>query len=93
MMKREIYFLAGVVFFLSSYTAYNQKVLYPEKNPLNVRFDNFLIMNGKDSLAPEKNRYRYFMTGIDKDTVEPGSGLFAEYKKMTSGKFKFWVTG
>ncbi len=42
---------------------------------------------------PEKNKYRYFMYGVDIDTVLADPGSPAEYKKMAPGRYKFWVTG
>ena len=42
---------------------------------------------------PELNRYRYYMEGIDIDTVPVVPGLPAEYKQMPPGRYKFWVSG
>lgn len=42
---------------------------------------------------PELNRYRHFMTGIDKDTVETRPGQAAEYRNVPPGRYRFWVTG
>ena len=42
---------------------------------------------------PHLNKYRYFMTEADKDTVMTGPGLTAEYKNLAPGRYKFWVTG
>ena len=44
-------------------------------------------------LNPERNRYRYFMTGVDRDTVETGAGEVAEYRGLAPGRHRFWVTG
>ena len=45
-------------------------------------------------LYPEFNRYRYFMAGIDKDTVLTSADYrFAEYKDMRPGRYTFWFTG
>ena len=44
-------------------------------------------------LNPERNKYRYLMEGFDKDTVESGPGLPAEYKQLPPGRYRFWVTG
>lgn len=42
---------------------------------------------------PQKNRYKYFMSGIDNDTVFSGSNHFAEYRDLKPGNYVFWVTG
>ncbi len=45
-------------------------------------------------LEPQYNMYRYFMKGIDKDTVLTTSKeRFSEYKKTKPGRYEFWVTG
>jgi signal transduction histidine kinase/DNA-binding response OmpR family regulator/ligand-binding sensor domain-containing protein len=44
-------------------------------------------------LNPERNQYRYFMEGYDRDTSLIGQGLTADYKNMPPGRYKFWVTG
>lgn len=67
MKKRDLLFVAGVIYFLSFNPAYNQKVLYPEINPVNARFNNFLIMNGKaaqaaTSLFQDKKGFMWFGT-------------------------------
>jgi signal transduction histidine kinase/ligand-binding sensor domain-containing protein/AraC-like DNA-binding protein len=37
--------------------------------------------------------YKYIMKGIDADTINTGSSVrFAEYKKLKTGKYIFWVT-
>jgi len=41
---------------------------------------------------PEFNRYRYFMRGIDIDTIETTTAE-ADYKKMAPGQYTFWFTG
>jgi len=67
MRKRDLLVVTGLMYFLSVQTAYNQKVLYPEINPVNARFDNFLIMNGKaaqaaTSVFQDKNGFMWFGT-------------------------------
>ncbi len=42
---------------------------------------------------PELNRYKYFMKGIDKDTILAAPGATPEYKQMNPGRYKLWVTG
>lgn len=60
---------------------------YSENN-LRISFVSLNLLNSKD------NMYRYFMSGIDKDTVTTSSGYrIAEYKKVKPGKYTFWVTG
>ncbi|RLD72402.1 MAG: hypothetical protein DRJ29_05600 [Bacteroidetes bacterium] len=42
---------------------------------------------------PERNRYRYFLEGIDEDTLYSGNKSFAEYTDLKSGNYTFWVSG
>jgi streptogramin lyase len=42
---------------------------------------------------PEKNRYRYLLSGIDQDTVDALNRSYAEYTDLRPGKYTFWVTG
>jgi signal transduction histidine kinase/ligand-binding sensor domain-containing protein/AraC-like DNA-binding protein/AmiR/NasT family two-component response regulator len=58
---------------------YNQNILSLEFAALNFR-------------KPELTRFRYFMKGMDRDTVETGSPE-AEYINMKPGKYTFWFTG
>ncbi len=44
-------------------------------------------------LEPGQNKYRYFMTNLDKDTTTVSQGISAEYKNLPPGRYKFWVTG
>lgn len=41
---------------------------------------------------PDLNRFRYFMKGMDRDTVETASPA-AEYINMKPGRYTFWFTG
>lgn len=67
MRKRDFLILTGLMHFLCVQTVFNQKVLYPEISPVNARFDNFLIMNGKAAQAAtcvfqDKNGFMWFGT-------------------------------
>jgi ligand-binding sensor domain-containing protein len=56
----------------------------------NLRF-SFTALNFLDA---DLCKYRYFMNGIDNDTITVSSGFrYAEYKKMKPGNYSFWVTG
>jgi signal transduction histidine kinase/CheY-like chemotaxis protein/ligand-binding sensor domain-containing protein len=44
-------------------------------------------------IEAEQNRYRYFLSGFDKDTTDAIQGESAEYKNLSPGKYRFWVTG
>ena len=55
----------------------------------NLRID-FASMN---FLFPENNRYRYFMSGVDKDTVQLSNYHPVEYNNLKPGNYKFWFTG
>jgi len=47
MKRRGIYILTSLIFLVSGHSSFGQKVLYPVWNPPDVRFDNFLIMQGE----------------------------------------------
>ncbi len=55
----------------------------------NLRID-FAAIN---FLYSENNRYRYFMSGIDKDTVQLSDYHTVEYNNLKPGKYRFWFTG
>ena len=42
---------------------------------------------------PERNRYRYILEGVDRDTVDAGHRSFAEYTDLAPGTYRFWITG
>lgn len=46
-----------------------------------------------DFTAPEQNKYRYQMVGIDKDWVESGNRRTATYLHLPAGKYTFKVQG
>ncbi|HRI23432.1 MAG TPA: ATP-binding protein [Ferruginibacter sp.] len=46
-----------------------------------------------DYRAPDQNRYRYQLTGIDKDWVESGSRRNVTYSKLPPGTYTFKVQG
>jgi len=56
-------------------------------NSLNIEFAAL------NYLDPGQNKYRYFMTNLDKDTITVSQGISAEYKNLPPGRYKFWVTG
>jgi signal transduction histidine kinase/ligand-binding sensor domain-containing protein/AraC-like DNA-binding protein len=56
-------------------------------NTLNIEFAALNYLN------PEQNKYRYFMSKRDNDTVTVSQGLSAEYKNIPPGHYRFWVTG
>jgi signal transduction histidine kinase/ligand-binding sensor domain-containing protein/AraC-like DNA-binding protein len=52
---------------------------------------SFVALNYRHA---SRNMYRYFLKGIDNDTVTVGADFrFAEYKKIRPGTYTFWVTG
>ncbi len=57
---------------------------------LNTIGFEFAVLN---YLNPERNQYRYFMEGYDRDTSLVDQGMTADYKNMPPGRYKFWVTG
>lgn len=42
---------------------------------------------------PERNQYKYFLKGIDQDTIHSGNTSYAEYTDLAPGNYTFWVTG
>ena len=56
-------------------------------NTLNFEFAALNYLN------PERNQYRYFMDGFDRDTTLIEQGISAEYRNMPPGHYRFWVTG
>ncbi len=65
-----------------------KKIKLPfKKNTIQFEFAALNYLN------PGDNLYRYFMPGVDKDTVLVAQGISAEYKSLPNGKYKFWVTG
>ncbi|MDP4224260.1 MAG: two-component regulator propeller domain-containing protein, partial [Bacteroidota bacterium] len=68
-------------------TSLKQIRLKHNQNDLKIDF------SALNYLYPSNNRYRYIMTGIDKDTVLLSSYHSVEYKKLHPGKYKFWFTG
>lgn len=60
-----------------------------DHNQNNLRID-FASMN---FLFPENNRYRYFMSGVDKDTVQLSKYHTVEYNNLRPGNYIFWFTG
>ncbi len=44
-------------------------------------------------MEPGQNRYRWFMKGMDRDTIEYASGGPADYKRIPPGRYQFWFTG
>jgi len=57
------------------------------RNNLNFEFAALNYLN------PHENMYRFYMTGMDEDTITAGPGFPAEYKQMAPGRYKFWITG
>lgn len=41
----------------------------------------------------DRNQYRYFLEGVDQDTIYSGNKSFAEYTDLSPGKYTFWATG
>ncbi len=63
---------------------------------IDLKYDhNFILLEfaALNFRHPQKNQYRYFMQGVDKDTVYSGNEGYAEYTDLTPGNYKFWVTG
>lgn len=66
----------------------DQIVLRKNQNSIKI---GFAALN---FLEPQRNSYRYYMKGADKDTVITTSSYrFAEYKSLKPGRYTFWFTG
>ncbi|MFB6257190.1 MAG: adenylate/guanylate cyclase domain-containing protein [Flavobacteriales bacterium] len=60
-------------------------VLAPDQNNFTLEFAALHYSQ------PRKNRYRYFLEGFDKDTVEAGRDRTAHYTNLDPGSYKFKV--
>jgi signal transduction histidine kinase/DNA-binding response OmpR family regulator/ligand-binding sensor domain-containing protein len=63
---------------------------------IDLRYDQNFIRLDFASLnynEPHRNQFRYFLDGIDPDTVESKKKNYAEYSNLGPGKYRFWVTG
>lgn len=77
-------------------TIFPERELPEDLKSIELRYDqNNLVFEfaALNYNRPELNSYRYFMNGIDKDTMLTGSGSPVEYKQLAPGKYSFWVTG
>ncbi|NMC40450.1 MAG: hypothetical protein GYA43_04655, partial [Bacteroidales bacterium] len=64
------------------------KIVLPfSENSVRIEFASLNFIN------PEENRYRFFMKGIDRDTIDAGQGIAAEYRGIHPGNYSFWVSG
>ncbi len=79
---------------ISDTTALKQSISYTERIDLS-HSENFLEFEfaALDYSIPAKNQYKYFMEGVDKDTVYAGTKRSAEYRDLRPGKYTFWVSG
>ncbi len=62
-------------------------VLKHKENHLKLEFAALNFLN------PERNRYRYYMSGIDSDTSDLVPDMSVEYRKVAPGNYTFWFTG
>ena len=46
-----------------------------------------------DFISSGENRYRFFMKGIDRDTIDAVERTAAEYRGLHPGRYNFWFTG
>lgn len=64
-----------------------EAVLRYDENNLKIEFAALNYVN------PGKNKYRFIMEGVDRDTSVSEGNPAAEYRNMSPGKYIFWVTG
>ncbi len=73
---------------LKSSVEYSQSItLHHEQDILTLEFSSL------DFSAPDQNKYRYQLIGIDKDWVESGNRRSATYLHLPSGNYTFRVQG
>lgn len=63
---------------------------------IDLRFDQNFIRLDFASLnynEPYRNRFRFFLDGVDRDTIDKKEYNYAEYSNLSPGKYRFWVTG
>ncbi len=71
-----------------------KSILETSEIALTYREDVFSIeFASLDYTAPEKNKYAYFMEGVEKDWNYVGNRRFATYTKLPPGTYKFRVKG
>jgi signal transduction histidine kinase/DNA-binding response OmpR family regulator/ligand-binding sensor domain-containing protein len=67
-----------------------------EENTLRLKHkENFISFEfvSLNYTEAEKNQYRYFLSGVNRDTVNSGTWRNAEFTNLSPGKYRFWVTG
>jgi signal transduction histidine kinase/DNA-binding response OmpR family regulator len=67
----------------------NENSLQFKYNENNITFE-FTALNYTE---PEKNQFRYYLSGIKRDTVDAGISRKAEFIGLPPGNYNFWVTG
>lgn len=69
-------------------------ITYTEQLELSYQ-ENFLLLEfaALDFTHPERNEYKYFMEGVDRDTIYAGTNRTAEYRNLAPGRYTFWATG
>jgi signal transduction histidine kinase/DNA-binding response OmpR family regulator/streptogramin lyase len=71
-----------------------QSVVYTNSITLNHEQDQLTIeFSSLDFRAPDQNKYRYQLVGIDKDWVESGNRRRANYIHLPPGQYTFKVQG
>lgn len=72
----------------------NQAIAYTQSISLNHTQDIFTLeFSSLDYRAPDQNKYRYQMVGIDKDWIESGHRHIVSYSHLPPGNFTFKVQG
>jgi signal transduction histidine kinase/DNA-binding response OmpR family regulator/ligand-binding sensor domain-containing protein len=74
----------------------NKKADIRSLNKIDLPFNrNTLVFEfaALNYMNPEQNSYRYIMSRVDRDTVISSQGMPADYKNLSPGIYKFWVTG
>jgi hypothetical protein len=67
----------------------NENSLQFKYNENNITFE-FTALNFTEA---EKNQFRYYLSGMKRDTVDAGTWRKAEYIGLSPGHYNFWITG
>jgi len=82
---------------ISSIATLNQPIKQLQtsiRQGLNLSYKDYLIefqFAGLDFAAPEKNRYRYKLEGLDDQWVDAGNRRYASYTNLAPGDYTFMV--
>ncbi len=62
-------------------------ILFPKDKAISISFSSLEFTN------PKKNRYKFYLEGLDKNWIAPTSQNFAKYTNLSPGTYTFYVKG